>query len=222
MSFRIKVQPPAFTVTTPGSGARTNDPQPTFTGTGGTALGDSSRVSLTLSSGGKSLGSAQATVAGGRWSLRWGNTLKLGTYTFQASQSDDAGHTTTVQRSFVIGPVPNVIGSSVSITRSGMASVPISCTAPSGHVCTGNVLVLTVKSYRTLAGGPTGKIRVMFAYVSIPGATTQVVKHKVQGDALRALRHLRGVHARVITTLKDSGGATKAVSAQRLIRLASH
>jgi Bacterial Ig-like domain len=224
--FRVKAHPPAFTVTAPAAGAHTSDSQPTFTGTGGTALGDSSRVSLTLfsggSAGGKSLGSAQATVSNGQWSLRWGQVLKLGIYTFQASQADDAGHTVTVTRSFVIVPAPNVIGSSVSISRRGIASVPIACTAPAGHVCTGNVLVLTVKRYQTVSGGPSGNIRVLFAYVRIPGGTTTTVKRHVQSDALRALRHLHGVHAKVITTLKDSGGPTKTVSAQRSIRLASH
>jgi hypothetical protein len=224
-TFRIKVHPPALTVTTPAAGARTSDPRPTFAGAGGSALGDSSSVGVTLFSGGgtggKNLGTAHATVASGRWSVRWGQSLKLGTYTLKARQSDDAGHTTTVTRSFVIVPAPNVIGSSVSISRSGVASVPISCTAPDGHVCTGDVLVLTVKNYRTVTGGPAGKIRVLFAYVSIPGGTTQVVKRKIQSDALHALRHLNGVQAKVTTTLKDSGGPIKTVSAQRSVRLAS-
>jgi hypothetical protein len=226
MQFRVKARPPAFTVTAPRAGAHETDSQPTFTGAGGTALGDIARVSVTLFSGGSSsgkrLGSAQASVTGGQWSLRWGQALKLGIYTLQASQNDDAGHTVTVTRSFVIVPAPNVIGSRVSISRRGVASLPISCTAPGGRVCTGDVLVLTTKNYRTVAGGPAGRIRVMFAFVRIPGGTTQVVKRKVQSDALHALRHLRGVHAKVITELKDSGGPTKTVSAQRSIRLASH
>ena len=50
----------------------------------------------------------------------------------------------------------------------------MSCIAPSGHVCTGNVLVVSIKKYRTVTGGPSGRIRVLFAYVSIPAG--QVIK----------------------------------------------
>jgi hypothetical protein len=161
-------------------------------------------------------------VNGGRWSLRWPHRLKFGVYTLRASQSDDSGHTAVVNRSFVIGALPNVIGSNVTISRGGVASVPIACTAPTGDICTGNVLVLTVKNYRTVSGGPAGKIRVLFAYVSIPGGSTLVIKRSVQRDALKTLRHIRAVRAKVITTLRDSGGPMKTVSAQRAIRVASH
>ncbi|MFL5828489.1 MAG: Ig-like domain-containing protein [Solirubrobacteraceae bacterium] len=224
--FRVKSNAPRLTISQPTAGAHLTDTQPTFVGTAGTAQGDSSHVSLTLFSGGtaqgSSLGAAQAGVNGGRWSLRWPQRLKFGVYTMRVSQNDDSGHTAVVNRSFVIGAPPNVIGSSVAISRRGVASIPIACTAPVGDVCTGDVQVLSVKNYRTISGGPAGKIRILFAYVRIPGGSTVVVKRSVQRDALHALRHLRGVHAKVITTLKDSGGPAKTVSAQRSIRLASH
>jgi hypothetical protein len=224
MTFRIKVHAPAVSLGQPAAGSTASQAALVFSGSAGTALGDSSVVTLDLYSGGSTdgtrVGSEHVGAAGGSWSLRWPRRLKLGTYTAQASQADDAGHTAlSGAHTFRIVATPAVIGRSVGISRRGIASVTIGCPA-SGHACTGDVLVLTSQHLLAVPGGPAGALRVMFAYVSVPAGRAVVIRRRVPAVVLRALRRRASTRRlRVIATLVTSGPGAQVFSAVRRARL---
>ena len=83
-------------LTTPANGSATNQDEPTFSGPGRYGrLGTCPTVTVRLYSGSSVSGSpAQtptATASGGAWAVAASSALPEGTYTAQASQSDDAG-----------------------------------------------------------------------------------------------------------------------------------
>jgi hypothetical protein len=86
----------------------TNDNEPSFSGTGGTADGDSGTVTVNLfqgtGTGGTEVGTAQtATVTSGSWSTpALGTALADGTYTVEAVQTDDAGNSTSKTATFTV------------------------------------------------------------------------------------------------------------------------
>ena len=225
VTFRIKVHAPALTLTDPLAGGHLSQATPIFMGAAGAALGDSSQLSLQLFHGSttkaKSVGTKRVNAANGSWILNWPGHLALGTYTVRASQADDAGHTATITRTFLVVPANSAIGSSVSISGSGEASLPVWCTAPSTQTCTGTVLILTKRTYRTSGGGLAGRLRVLFAYVSIPGGRTVIVRRHVQADALRALRRARHVPVVVVATLRSANGHPRSLGVTRVITVPS-
>jgi hypothetical protein len=99
-SKRVLVQAdkaaPKVTLTRPASGAALADSTPTFAGAGGTALGDSSRIALSLYRGRSASGAATRTlsaiVRNGRWSADATPAVAEGAYTARAEQRDGAGH----------------------------------------------------------------------------------------------------------------------------------
>ena len=221
VTFRVKVHAPALTLTQPTPGGRLSELAPIFLGVAGTTLGDSPRISVTLFRGASTrttnLGTSHATQANGTWSVEWSRRLTSATYTVRVSQADDAGHTTTITRTFQIVPASSVIGSTVTVSPTGQASVPVWCAASVAQTCTGSVLILTKKTYQTSSGGLAGHLRVMFAYVSIPGGATVTVKRQVQTDALRTLRRARKVTVVVVATLRTAGSAPRRVGVDRVI-----
>jgi hypothetical protein len=223
MTFRIKAHPPAVTLDQPPPGSSTSQAALVFTGSAGTALGDSPQVTMTLYPGSSAhahaLGSMRVRAGGGTWSARWPRRLKFGQYTAVATQTDDAGHTaSTAAHAFRVIAAPAVIGRSVGISRRGIASVAIGCPA-SGHACTGDVLVLTARHLSAVRGGPSGSLRVMFAYLTIPAGRTVTVRRRVQGQVLRALRHAHTPKLRVTATLAGAGSGAQVFSAVRRARL---
>ena len=93
-SWSVDTVAPMVTLRTP-AGSTTN-PRPVFSGTAGTAPGDSSRVKVAVFSGSGTSGSPRrtltATVVGSRWSVAPTQSLANGTYTARAAQSDHAGN----------------------------------------------------------------------------------------------------------------------------------
>jgi len=96
VTFRVDTTPPVVSidaVPTP-----TNDAEPLLSGTGGVTLGDEPRVTVTIYEGasvsGKVLLSEAVAVNSGAWSYKSAH-LADGTYTAQASQSDEAGNVGT-------------------------------------------------------------------------------------------------------------------------------
>jgi Concanavalin A-like lectin/glucanases superfamily/Bacterial Ig-like domain len=84
--------PPLVTLTQPANGTRTSETTPLFGGTGGTALGDSSTVTVKIYSGPTPTGAPVQTRSTtrdtfGAYSVR-AAALPEGTYTAQAEQSD--------------------------------------------------------------------------------------------------------------------------------------
>jgi hypothetical protein len=108
-------------------------------------------------------------------------------------------------------PTPKEIGSAVAISRRGAVAVAIGCVSASGRACVGDVLVMTVRSYRAVAGGPVGPLRVLFAYVDIPAGQTLVVRRKVPADVLHALRRARRFSVRVRVGFGTTASAVRRV-----------
>ena len=224
--FSIKVHAPVLTLSSPAAGSSVAQHGMTFSGIAGTNYGDASTVLVSLwhgtSTKGKPLGTAHAGITGKTWSVAWPHQLALGLYTVQATQTDDAGHTSrTPAHTFLAVPSSTTIGDGVTLTRSGTVYVPISCTAPAGSYCTGTVLVVTSKAYRPTAGGPTGQLRVMFAYLDIPGGFTEIARRPVRGAVQRLLDRKAPLSVHVVATLTNGSGAAVTNTGTRTLKLGS-
>ena len=109
VTFRVDTTAPVVSINALAS--PTNDAQPTLTGDAGVAVGDEPAVTVTIHEGGsvagKPVASGLATVSGGTWSYAPPVALAEGTYTAQASQSDEAGNVgTSAAVSFAIDTTP--------------------------------------------------------------------------------------------------------------------
>jgi hypothetical protein len=109
VTFRVDTTAPVVTINAPAS--PTNDAQPTLTGDAAVAVGDEPAVTVTIHEGGsvagKAVASGPANVSGGTWSYAPSLALAEGTYTAQASQSDEAGNVgASAAVSFAIDTTP--------------------------------------------------------------------------------------------------------------------
>ncbi len=141
---------PLLTLVSPAAGSSVAQNGATFSGVAGAVYGDASTVLVSLwhgtSAKGKPIGTAHATIKGTTWSVTWPHKLALGLYTAQATQTDDAGHTTrTSAHTFLAVPSSTTIGDGVTLTRGGTAYIPVLCMAPAGSFCNGTVLVVDVQ-----------------------------------------------------------------------------
>ena len=107
-SWVVDTTLPAVTIATPADGSSLNDDTPSFSGTAGTAGGDSPTVAVEVFSGtsvaGPPVETVNATVAGdGSWSVDASPALADGTYTAYAQQSDAASNDSfSDERTFTI------------------------------------------------------------------------------------------------------------------------
>jgi hypothetical protein len=131
------VTPPLVSLTQPASGANLASATPTFAGTAGTLLGDSTTVTVRVFSGTTATGAALQTLVTtrgltGGFSVAANPALANGTYTARADQSDDAGNVgQSPTRTFTIDTVAPTVslsqpanGSTVTVatpTLSGTA-----------------------------------------------------------------------------------------------------
>jgi hypothetical protein len=216
--------PSSLALTQPAAGASVAQSKVLFTGTAGNAPGDSSTITVSLHKGsstsGQLLGTLSIPANGSTWSGTWPKTLALGFYTAQASQVGGSGQTNlTPPHTFLIVPGSGVIGSTLRLTKSRVVSIPITCLAPSGTVCQGTVLVISAHTFQPNAGGPKGVVRVMFAYVSVPGGQTVIVKRSVSRAVYRAFKRTAPITVRVITSLSKSGATAVTFTGTRTLRL---
>jgi Bacterial Ig-like domain len=88
---------PLVTLSTPANDSSTADAAPTYSGSAGTAPGDSNTVTVKVYSGSAAAGTPvqtlTATRSGGSWSVDGSTALPDGTYTARAEQSDGAANT---------------------------------------------------------------------------------------------------------------------------------
>jgi hypothetical protein len=96
-TFTIDTTPPTISLASPANGSSTNDVRPTVAGTAGTAAGDSSTATLRIYAGSDTSTTLLQTMtagvgSGGAFSASVLANLDPGTYTAQASQSDDVGN----------------------------------------------------------------------------------------------------------------------------------
>lgn len=224
VSFHIKVHPPALTLGYPQRHSSVPRSSLFFFGQAGGDIDDSKTVTVQLWSGtharGKALGKVNVRVRDAAWSLQWPRRLSLGRYTIRAVQSDDVGHTTTTPaRSFTVVPGLPVIGSTVSLTRSGGAALRVSCLPRGQGACRGTVLVVTVQNLRTTSGGPAGPVRLLFTSVTVPDGGSSLIRGTVPASLARTLRAAGGVTVRVTVALRHSSGSTTSATAGRALKI---
>ena len=201
-TFSVDTHAPAVTLVKPAKGSRADTYQLVFAGAAGDQTFDSGIVTVALFKGkgaaAKAVGTMQTKVTGSSWSATWTKTLPPGVYTALAWQADVVGHVgLSIPHSFTVLPPPPVIGRVATINRAGRVSVKISCNEPADDTCSGTVLVLTRGEFQPVAGGPTGRLTVMFAYVHIRGGQTSTVMRTVLTRVADALRG----HAEVAVTI---------------------
>jgi len=122
---------PLVTLAAPADGSSTTDATPTFSGTGGTATGDSSTVTVKLyegsGTGGALLQTRTTTRAStnGAFAVDASPALAPGTYTARAEQSDGAGNTgLSAPSTFTVleGPPPPPAGDPILMGAGDIAS----------------------------------------------------------------------------------------------------
>lgn len=224
VSFHIKVHPPALTLGYPQRQSSVPRSSLFFFGQAGGGVDDSKTVTVQVWRGtharGKALGKVNVRVRDAAWSLQWPRRLSLGRYTIRAVQSDDVGHTTTTPgRSFTVVPGLPVIGSTVSLTRSGSAALRVSCLPRGQGACRGTVLVVTVQNLRATSGGPAGPLRLLFTSVTIPDGGSSLIRGTVPAGLARTLRAAGGVTVRVTVGFRHSNGSTTRATAGRALKI---
>jgi Bacterial Ig-like domain len=222
VTFRVKANAPPVTLSEPAAGSQVGSSHTVFAGQAGNSADDSQQVTVLLYKGTGAQGTPlrQVTVnrTGATWSATWPTALALGRYTAQAQQTDDAGHTGVSQaNTFEVVKESNVIGQAVHVSPGAVASVKVGCVAPAGATCSGDVRVLTLRSFSPSAGSPRGPLQVMFAYVTIPAGQTATIRRTVPSGVLGAMRHAHQVKVRVTATLTPSGGVPTTFSVVRAL-----
>ena len=158
VTFTVDATSPAVTLVAPADGLRTNDTTPAFSGAAGNATGDSTTVTVKIYSGTGTGGTLVETLTPTRTGATWTDTsagLTPGTYTAQATQTDNAGNSTdSSAHTFVIdttGPALTltapVDGSSTNDTTPALSGA--------GGTATGDSGTVTVKIYNGTGTGGT-------------------------------------------------------------------
>ena len=137
VTWTINTALPAITLESPADGFFTNDTTPTFSGTAGTAPGDSSSVQVLIYSNtdlsGSPVQTLNATAAGdGSWSAT-AATLPDGTYAAYAQQSGSAGTATSAVHTFTVvtqPPTTTITLGPPGNSGTGVASFSFSSSAP--------------------------------------------------------------------------------------------
>jgi len=106
------VSPPVVTLTGPANGSATNNTKPSFSGTAGTATGDSSTITVKIYSGSNTSGSLVQTLtttqSAGSWLVAPSTALADGTYTAQAEQTNTNTNVTgySSANTFIVDTTP--------------------------------------------------------------------------------------------------------------------
>ncbi len=150
-TFSVDATAPVVTVTTPASGAYTNNTKPPYGGAAGTAAGDLAAITVKVYTGATATGTPTqtlaATASAGAWTVTPGVALAAGTYTVQATQMDAAGNTgTSAPITFTIdttAPAPTITTPAAGSTQT---SATPSITGTAGTAA-GDLSTITVKLY---------------------------------------------------------------------------
>jgi hypothetical protein len=128
---------PGLTLTAPADGSSKNSTTVTVSGAAGNASGDDTTVTLNVYSGSGATGTPLLTRAVTRSGATWSTSLTgLGqaTYTVQATQSDNAGNTTTT-------PEATFTVDTIAPTRVSMSAA--NGTGTVGHIDAGDTITFT-------------------------------------------------------------------------------
>ena len=153
-TWTVDAIPPVVTLTSPAASSLLNTATPTFLGTGETAPGDETTVTVSVyagsTAGGTAVQTLTATVAGGAYSITASPALPAGTYTARAVQQDFAGNTgSSSANTFSIDLTAPVVTLAAPLNGGSTASARPSF---SGAASTGAGDATTV-SVRIYAGG---------------------------------------------------------------------
>ncbi len=220
VTFEIDAHPPAVTIARPEDGAAINAGGVVFSGDAGDAPGDHPQVKLALYSGMPAAGKPVATVLihtrGASWFYKWPRRLAVGFYTVRVRQSDNAGRTATRESGFLVTVLPKVIGHVLSLSERGYVGIRVTCPAEAGY-CVGDVLAVTSNRLQPVRGGPTGRLRLLFAHVRIRAGRTSLVARKLQPSVVTQLRANVPMEVRVGAILRPTGGGVIKVFAFRVL-----
>jgi hypothetical protein len=192
VTINVQAGPPALTITSPAAGAVITAGEVGFAGIAGTDYGDAATVKLSLYAGrfasGRPLATFSATVKGIGWAAAYPKgRLPIGTYTLRASQGNAVGAVTTVTRTFSVSLPEYVDMRSVSISR-GRVTADVVCINGVAS-CSGDVLILTTRSFQTRYGGPRGPLRLMFSHFDLRDGARQQLTARITAVQQAALRH---------------------------------
>ena len=135
ISWTVPPVAPAVTVRNPINGSTTHERKPGFSGGAGTALGDSSKITVEVFSGSGVSGSPVQTLAttasGGSWAVAPIKLLANGTYTVRAQQSNSAGTTgMSTPSTFAIAYAPSAPSSDPAPSAPSADPPPGGSTSP--------------------------------------------------------------------------------------------
>jgi major membrane immunogen (membrane-anchored lipoprotein) len=165
VTFTVDTTAPVVTLTSPAQGAFVNSSTPTLSGAAGAAPWDHQHVTVAIhegaSLGGTLLALKSVTVSGGKWSYA-ASHLGDGTYTAQASQEDDAGHTgLSSEVTFTVDTTPPAL---TLVTPANGEHLDTSRPTFGGLAgqASGDQPSVTVKIYKgsTISGSPTQTLEV--------------------------------------------------------------
>jgi hypothetical protein len=209
-TFRIDIRAPQVELTAPD--AVTADAVPHFEGVAGTAEGDLSTITLTVTGPGGST-SFTAFSKGGWFSGDAPGVLADGTYTVVAGQADDLGHVGTDARTFVIDTTPPVVppaspDAEVPATTDP-APVPVAPAAPAAprRAPTKAAAELKIASATASRRGRTITLKLSGTAATTATGQVQVTVAGVRGTA-KLTRGAWSVTLRITKTAKTSLKAT--------------
>jgi peptidoglycan/xylan/chitin deacetylase (PgdA/CDA1 family) len=178
VTFTVDATGPSVSITSPSDGGVTRSPSLTASGTGGTAAGDSSTVTLELYAGptvtGSPLRTLTAPVSGGTWTADLDN-LVVGAYTLSAVQSDAVGH----------------VSRSAAVHFQAASSMTVASVTPSG-LGQGSSRVLTVvgSGFQSGASATVSGSGVTVTGTVVQSATLMAVSVSVATNASVGTRNL--------------------------------
>ncbi len=162
VTFTVATKPPTVSISALPS--VTNNATPTITGTGGVAVGDEASVKVSIHEGssvtGNVVSSGNVSLVGGDWSYTPGSKLAEGTYTVQATQSNESHEVGSSTAAFTL----DTTAPAVTITMPANNSVlNVSRPTFSGHAghASGDTQLVTLKIYTggSATGTPTQELK---------------------------------------------------------------
>ena len=125
---------------------------------------------------------------------------------------------TSSAHTFEVVPGSGTIGNTVRLTSHRVVTVSVRCLAPSGQVCAGTVLVVTVKTFQPTPGGPLGGVLLAFAHVSISSGQSVTLSRTVSRAVWRTLHNKKNLKVHVITDLSQGGGKPVSATVTRTLQ----
>jgi hypothetical protein len=204
----------------PAAGSSVPRSDVVFSGSAATGQGAASSVTIYLYRGvttKKLYGKRKVDIGNASWSFVWPHKVKDGLYTARVQQVENGSTVRTSAHTFLVVPGRTTIGSYVSLSNAGLVTVPITCIGSGGGSCSGTVLVVTTRSFRTTSGGPSGPVRLLYTYVQMSSGETEIVRASVPGSIAHMLQRVKHLKVKVTTVLSFAGGPQATFTGDRTL-----